>query len=615
MSKITEKIALTKASFGAKVEGGRTTFTIFAIEAEAVKVLLYPSAEAVRYRAVPMTAVEAHVWQVEVGENLGGTCYQYQITRGGRKYALVDPYGGAVSEQDDRSVVVDYDKLDTEDFLTHDKPDIPYEEAVIYEMHVRDFTSSETMPVADKNTYRGLMASARLSTGEVIGFDHLMELGVTHIHLMPVLSFEENIQEYSGIYNWGYNPLSYFALEGTYSSNPGDPYERIREFREVVTFYHQRGLKIVLDVVYNHTFYSRFSELEILAPRVFYRLDEKGGYTNGSGTGNELNTEDPLVRRLILDSLEHLVTRYRVDGFRFDLLGLMDTGTMDEIVTRLRALDPQMLLYGEPWIGGDSPLPFEKRVSKGTQRQRGYALFNDEYRNAIKGDNDGDHRGYIQGETAYFEVIKWGVAGSDFTAHPSETINYICAHDNLILRDKIVKSMGDLPEEEIIKVTKLGFFILMMSFGIPFFHEGCEFGRTKHMDYNSYRSGDYVNGIHWHLKAGHRDLNEFVRKIIALRKSMGVFTGYTKEMIAENLFYYHLKDGALGYEIYDVRQKKSYALFVNPKEYPIETLFKVGRFSRRLLCSEEEEEVVNDQQCLILKARSACVYEMQEEDN
>ncbi|OPL08613.1 MAG: hypothetical protein AVO33_10335 [delta proteobacterium ML8_F1] len=612
MNETTRKISLTKEAFGAKVEEGRTTFTIFAIEAQEVRVLLYPSALEIRPRSVMMHPVEDHVWQVRLDENLGGVYYRYQITRKGKKFSVTDPYGEAVSEHDDRSVVVDYDAIDTADFLNHEKPSIPYESAIIYEMHVRDFTSSETIEVANKNTYRGLMASSKLPTGEIIGFDHLLELGVTHIHLMPVLSFEENIQEYSGIYNWGYNPLSYFALEGTYSSNPGDPYERIREFREVVAYYHQRGLKIVLDVVYNHTFYAKFSELEVLAPGVFYRLDAAGNYANGSGCGNELNTEDPLVRRLILDSLKFLMRRYRVDGFRFDLLGLMDTETMDRIVTELRAMDPEVLLYGEPWVGGDSLLPYDKRVAKGTQRHKGYALFNDEFRNAIKGDNDGDHRGYIQGDTTYFEIIKSGIGGSDFTAHPSETINYICAHDNLILRDKIVKSMGELPEEEILKITKLGFFILMMSFGIPFFHEGCEFGRTKHMDYNSYRSGDYVNGIHWNLKAENAELFEYVREVIALRKAMGIFTTYTKEEIAQHLFYYHLKEGALGYEIYDYRRKKSYAFFLNPRDYPVETLFRVAGFSRRLLCSDETQEQTNTKDCLILQPRSACIYEKEE---
>ena len=617
MTDVAKKISLSRVQFGCRVENNRTSFNTFAVNAKHVIVAIYDSWNSVRRIEYAMTEIEDHIWHVTIEENLSAKFYAYIVHRDEKKYIATDPYSYSLSVNSFKSAIIDPRVISSESFDCHKKPNIKYNEAVIYETHVRDFTSSTTISVNNKNKYLGLTESSTLETGEKIGFDHLKELGITHVHLLPVLDFVTVDEEDPSSYNWGYDPGSFFALEGSYSKHPEDPYSRIREFKEMVMFYHQNSIGVILDVVYNHTYHSLSSNFEVLAPGVFYRKNKDGSLSDGSGCGNEINTENPLVRRVICESLKHLLKTYKLDGFRFDLLGLMDRMTLYTIVKELRKIDPNVVIYGEPWVGGESMLENHKRVHKGTQRNKRFSVFNDDFRDALKGDNDGISTGYIQGNQSRLDAVKLGIMGSirtkennGFTAWPYESINYTCSHDNLILYDKISNSLAGISHEENLKINKLGFFLTLMSFGVPFIHGGTEFARTKHMDHNSYRSGDYINGINWSLKHQNTCLYEYVKSLIHLRKKMSFFSNYTKKDIEENFIWYYLPNGALGYEIHDKYENITYSYFINPMEITINTGFKTMEF-KEVLCNSidmtEYSTKNNDQNLLIISPRSSMI--------
>lgn len=616
MNDTSKKISLSKLSFGCDIKDDITYFTTFAIDADKVSVAIYDAWNSVRRTEYKMHEVEDNVWTTSIDQNLSSKFYTYIIIRGENRYITTDPFSFSLSLNSSKTAILDKKLCEVKNFETHKVPKLSYKDAIIYEMHIRDFTSSSTINVKNKNKYLGLTESDQLETGEKIGFNHIKELGVSHIHLLPILDFVTVDEEDANGYNWGYDPDSFFALEGSYATEPSDPYSRITEFKETVMHYHKNNIGIILDVVYNHTYHGLNSNFEILAPGIFYRNDEDGKITNGSGCGNEINTEDPLVIRVICESLKHLICEYKVDGFRFDLLGLMDRMSMYGIVKELRKVNPNVLIYGEPWVGGHSALDHRKRVYKGTQANKHFSLFNDDYRNAIKGDNDGVEGGYVQGELSKLEAVKIGVLGSlksentyGFTSYPYESVNYTCSHDNLILYDKIKKSCDGVSHDDNIKMNKLAFFLTIMSFGIPFIHEGTEFARTKYMDFNSYRSGDYVNGIDWQLKHDNNELFKYVKKLLILRKKMPFFSSYNKNDIYKYLKFYNNDHSALIYEIYDKKSQVTYMFFINPNDMDVACGFAYNEFDR-VLCDSirmREYKIKEDKNDPIILSRKSAM--------
>jgi len=618
LSDASKKISLSKLSFGCETIDNVTTFTTFAIDADKVSIAIYDAWNSVRRVEYKMHEAEENIWSTSVELDLSSKFYTYIIKRGENSYITTDPFSFSLSLNSTKTAILDKKLCEVKHFDKHKSPKLSYKNAIIYEMHIRDFTSSSSINVKNKNKYLGLTQSDVLETGEKIGFNHLKELGVSHVHLLPVLDFVTVDEEDINGYNWGYDPDSFFSLEGSYATQPSNPYSRITEFKETVMHYHKNNIGVILDVVYNHTYHGLNSNFEILAPGIFYRSDENGEITNGSGCGNEINTEDPLVIRVICESLKHLMREYKVDGFRFDLLGLMDRMSMYGIVKDLREVNPEVLIYGEPWVGGHSALEKRKRVYKGTQRGRHFSLFNDDFRNAIKGDNDGQDKGYIQGELSKLEDVKIGVSGSiknehgsGFTFNSYESINYTSSHDNLILYDKIKISCEHVSHEDNIKMNKLAFFLTIMSFGIPFIHEGCEFARTKYMDHNSYRSGDYVNGIDWQLKHDNNELFRYVKKLVSLRKIMKFLSTYNKVEILKNLKFYENDKSALIYDIYDENMDITYTYFVNPSDDEVDSGFIYNEF-RRVLCDSvrmrEYTIKENNEKSVIIPSKTSMIF-------
>ncbi len=522
-----------------------TTFRVFAPGALAVSVMLYSSAESAAGWEVPMNPDCDGTWLAVVPGDLSGVCYTYSVFHGGLAQEAVDPYARALTANGIRGVVVDLASTDPVGWADDTRPPLAAPtDAVIYEVHVRDFSISPDSGIALRGKYPGMGERAtRSPKGELTGVDHLVELGVTHVHLLPIMDFASVDELDPNGYNWGYDPAHFFVPEGSYSMDPRRAASRITEVKQMVQALHQAGLRVVLDVVYNHTYASEDSDLHLLVPGYYHRADGMGGFANGSGCGNELATERPMVRKLIADSLKYWVREYHVDGFRFDLMALMDCDTMREIALKLQAIEPSLLLYGEPWAAGPSGLCQSRMFTKGRQRSTGIAMFNDSFRNAIRGDNDGSLPGYATGAAGCGREIAKGVVASipysdqlsGFAAEPGECVNYVSCHDNLTLWDKIARSCPSESEEDRISMDLLAQAIVLTSQGIPFLEGGAELLRTKRGNRNSYRAGDRVNQFEWSRKSKYREVFDYYRGLIELRRAHPAFRMASAEQVRAGL--------------------------------------------------------------------------------
>lgn len=478
----------------------------------------------------------------------------------------IDPYTVSVGVNGEKGALVDLFSKECvpEGWNKYNKPKlINKEDSIIYEMHIRDFTINENSGVSEslRGKFLGAVEEGTFyinkENGNKVktGLDHLKELGITHVHLLPVFDFasvNEEITKDENNRNWGYDPKNFNAIEGSYSTDPYTPSRRIIEFREMIKKFHDNGIRVVLDMVYNHMYET--SNMDNIVPSYYFRSDKLGKYTNGSGCGNEMASEKPMVRKFILDSILHWIKNYHIDGLRFDLMELIDLDTMKEIVKRSEEIDEKILIYGEPWKGGDSPL--SNGTYKGSQKGLGFSIFNDDFRNALRGNNDPSN-GFINGEqhnkNKAWQVIE-GIKGSinSITYKPMESINYLEAHDNYTLWDQIVKSQNhsvekghyrDFNEENIldnfyVKEDLLGASILFTSQGIPFIQSGAEFLRSKDGDHNSYKSPDSVNALNWADKEKYIEVFNYYKNLISLRKSHSAFRMKDPEDIIKNLDVY-----------------------------------------------------------------------------
>ena len=497
-----------------------TIFRVWAPTANQITLHLYPAPTGDEAGRVALKKNEDGSWEAKIPGDLNGTYYTYTAEGDDPRFnpdrELLDPYARAVTAHDGRSIVVD------DQTVIADRPNFSAHDAVIYEMHIRDFTIDPDSGIQRRGKYLGMTEAGTHLTDRLditTGLDHLTELGVNVIQLMPIGEFHTNAAE--DVYGWGYDAVHHFSPAGWYATERFDA-RRVSELKRMIDALHKRGLRVTLDVVFNHTFELITKNLiysfEGLVPGYYYRMKTDGSYWDGSGTGNEFRSEAPMARRYILDCVKFWVTEYKVDGFRFDLLGLTDQETVMMIVEDLRAIDPHLLIYGEPWAGGTSPIEL---TSKGKQWGRGWAVFNDEFRDALKGNVfDARTTGFIQAGNN-IGAVKTGIRGSvdSFAASPLESINFIECHDNHTLWDRILISTindASVTDGDRRAMDKLGAVILFTSEGIPFIQSGQEWLRTKHGDHNSYNKTDAVNMIRWQQKAENYDVFAFYRGLIAL---------------------------------------------------------------------------------------------------
>jgi pullulanase len=428
---------------------------------------------------------------------------------------------------------------------------------VLYELHLRDLSVDPASGISHKGKYLGLTETGTVNSfGQPTGLDHISGLGVTHVHLLPVFDFSSVDESKPTLpqFNWGYDPHLYNVPEGSYATDAEDGKVRIREFKQMVQAMYRKGLRVVMDVVYNHTAITGESVFDRLVPGYYYRQWEKDGtYSNASGCGNETASDRAMMRKFIIESVSYWVREYHVDGFRFDLMAIHDIETMNLVSEALHAIDPSIIIYGEGWTAGDSPLPEKSRaLKKHVNQLKGVAAFSDDIRDGIKGSVFDDRStGFVSGAAGTAESVKFGIVGAGFhpgidytkvnyskapwTNNPDGVINYVSCHDNQTLYDKLKISRPDATEEELIRMHKLANTIVLTSQGIPFLHAGVEMKRTKKGEHNSFNKPDSVNRIDWNWKHENSDLVAYYHDLIALRKRHPAFRMTSADMVRDHL--------------------------------------------------------------------------------
>ncbi|NLK95532.1 MAG: type I pullulanase [Clostridiales bacterium] len=548
---------------GAIYSKDKTEFIIWAPTANKVELKLYESTN----KPISMIKEEKGIWKTVVLGDLNGVYYNYLVDVDGKVNEVVDPYAKAVGVNGLKSMVIDLESTNPEGWEEDKKPDLNrIIDSILYEAHIRDFSIDESSGVSKKNRgkYNGMWEENTTIPGTNIKtcIDHLKELGITTLHLLPTFDYctvDESKPEVPQ-YNWGYDPQNFNVPEGSYSLDPFNGEVRIKEFKEMILHLHKAGIRVVMDMVYNHTFASYDSNLNKAVPNYYYRQDSNGNFSNGSGCGCELASERPMVRKLITDSVVYWAKEYHIDGFRFDLMGLTDIQTMKELRFRLNKIDKTIILYGEGWQGGASPLPEREAALKYNTVKYGssqIAVFNDNTRDGIKGHVfNAKERGFVNDQPGYEETIKFGVVAATYHSdinysmvanskdpwanEPYQTVNYDSAHDNFTLWDKLQVSTEGKSEEELIQMNKLAAAIVFTSQGIPFIQAGEELARTKvnpdgTLNENSYNSPDSVNRIDWNRKIKYKELFDYYKGLIKLRKNHKAFRMDFNSEIQDNL--------------------------------------------------------------------------------
>lgn len=533
-------------------------FKVWSPKALKVSLVLYRNGDGDnKIEEIPMQKCAKGVWKVSVERDLKGVYYTYKVNNGKVIKEVMDPYAKACGVNGKRGMIIDLSETnpvgwEEQKNISLNNPT----EAVIYEVHVRDLSIDAHGNMKHKGKYLAFTETETTSDeGETTGVNHIKELGVTHVQILPIydyLTVDESKDDCSE-YNWGYDPLNYNIPEGSYSTDPYHGEVRIKELKEAIMSLHNNGLGVIMDVVYNHTANSENSDLNILMPNYYYRTNKDGVFYNGSACGNELASERHMVRKMIMDSVIYWAKEYKLDGFRFDLMGVLDIETMNRIHEELSKINPDIILYGEGWAGGTCGLSEKKRALKvNTPHLRHVGVFNDDLRDGVRGDVFvNEAKGFIAGASGMEESVKFGIVAStdhpqiDFTKVnysdtpyaklPGQTINYVSAHDNLTLWDKIEASCKEASKEEKIKMQKLANAIVLTSQGVPFIHAGAEFARTKYGDENSYKSSDEINKLDWKRKSEFKEVFEYYKGLIELRKKHPAFRMTTAAEISRNL--------------------------------------------------------------------------------
>jgi pullulanase len=558
---ITPRNVLNSASYtytgnalGNAFTSEATAFRLWAPTASAVQLLLYNSEAGPLTRQLDMQRREQGTWYVQVQENLENWYYLYQITVHGSTRTAVDPYVRAIAVNAERGMIIDLQKTNPPDWENDRQRELANAvDAVIYEAHVRDFSIASNSGMQHKGQYLAFTEHGTTGPDNVsTGVDSLQELGITHVHILPIAEFASIDENQPDQYNWGYDPRNYNVPEGAYASTPHGT-ARITECKRMIQSLHQAKLGVIMDVVYNHTFSTHDSDFDKIVPQYYYRTDYSGDYTNGSGVGNELATERPMVQKFVRDSLSFWASEYHVDGFRFDLMALLGVETMRLISQDLHELNPSVLLYGEPWTGGTSALSDELLLFKGRQKGLNVSVFNDNIRNSLIGSVfDRQAQGFATGAKGLVNAIEQGVTGSihDFTDAPGESINYVTSHDNMTLWDKIAASAPDnANDEQRIKMDLLAQAVIMTAQGVAFIQGGEEFLRSKGGNDNSYNAGDTVNQFDWTRKAQYNTVFNYYARLIRLRTHHSAFRMTTADAINQHLEFLDSADNTLAFII------------------------------------------------------------------
>jgi pullulanase len=560
--------AYTGNDLGVHFSPSVTTFKVWSPGATAVRLRLYAAGEGdSAIRTVDLQPATAGTWETAIHGNIENKYYTFQTNQDGKWTGeCPDIYAKAVGVNGRRGMIVNMAATDPAGWEQDKKPALKnFTDIIIYELHIRDLSVSPSSGIQHKGKFLGLTESnTKNAAGEPTGLDHIKQLGVTHIHLLPSFDFN-SVDEVKkeGKYNWGYDPANYNVPEGSYATDPYDGRVRIKEFKQMVKRLHDNGLRVILDVVYNHTSGIPQSNFTQFAPGYFYRHKPDGSYSNGTGCGNETASEKAMMRKFMVESVAYWAQEYHLDGFRFDLMGVHDLATMNAISDTLHKIDPTIFIYGEGWAAGRSPLPEEQRAVKKNMKQLDkVAAFSDDIRDGLRGGTrDLRSKGFVSGEPAMSESIKFGIVASTqhpqinyqvvndskapWAAEPYQAITYASCHDDNCLFDRLKISNPTASEADLVKMDKLANAIVLTSQGVPFLLAGEEMLRTKHGVANSYNSPDSINELDWDRKTRYKDVFDYYQGMITLRKHHPAFRMPSAVLIQQRLQFTDTRDPLL----------------------------------------------------------------------
>ena len=616
-----------------------TKFTLWAPTAEEVRVLLYDSGnEGSAYQTLSLEMGEDGIWNTSIKEDLKGKFYTFNVKVNGKW--LGDTPGimaKAVGVNGKRAAVIDLRSTDPEGWANDVRPLLKdYADIIVYEMHHRDFSLDSVSGIRNKGKFLALTElGTTTSQGEKTGIDHLKELGVTHVHILPSYDYAsvDESKPDKAQYNWGYDPQNYNVPDGSYSTDPYKPDVRIKEFKQMVQALHKAGIRVVLDVVYNHTFNTEESNFERTVPGYFYRQTKDGKPANGSGCGNETASDRAMMRKYMVESVLYWINEYHIDGFRFDLMGIHDIETMNEIRAAVDKIDPSIFIYGEGWAASAPQLDQEELAMKANiYKMPRIAAFSDEMRDGLRGGWDDDRKGaFLIGQPGHEMSIKFGLVGAvkhpqvindsvnyskePWALQPTQMISYVSCHDDMCLADRLKATMPDATDEERASLHKLAETFVFTSQGVPFIFAGDEMMRDKKGIHNSYNSPDSINTIDWRNKTIHHDVFDYVRELITLRKNHPAFRMGDADKVRQymeflpvegsNLVAFILKDNANG------DSWKNIIVAFNSRKEPAKLSIPAGRYT--IVCKDGKIKQSGMGQVsgneIIVPARSAMIIQ------
>ena len=509
-------------------------------------------------KTVKMKKASNGEWVATVKGNLKGKFYTFDTGNG----ECPGLFAKAVCVNGDRAAIVDMTDTNPEGWANDVRPSLKSPcDLVIYELHHRDFSIDASSGLVNKGKF--------LALAEPKAIDYLKRLGVNAIHILPSFDFasvdETRLDQPQ--YNWGYDPKNYNVPEGSYATDPYEPTRRIKEFKTMVMALHKAGIRVILDVVYNHTFNIKNSNFQRISPDYYYRKTTDGRYSDGSGCGNETASEKPLMRTYMIESVKYWVNEYHIDGFRFDLMGVHDIETMNQIRHEVNNIDPSIYIYGEGWSAGSCAYPTEKLAMKANaQKLDGIGAFSDEMRDALRGPFSDEHKGgFLAGVSGQEESIKFGIVGAiqhpqvdmtkvnyskaPWTNSPSQMVSYVSCHDDMCLTDRLRTSMPGINTDELIRLDLLAQTAVFTSQGVPFMLCGEEMLRDKKGVANSFRSPDNINHLDWNNLKKYPEVFDYYSGLIALRKAHPAFRLGNAEAVRQHLEFLSAPSGVVAFRL------------------------------------------------------------------
>ena len=575
-----EKLAYD-GPLGALYTKEKTAFHLWAPTVMAVNLIVYEDNYAPTKKIIPMVLNdELHIWQTGVEGDCHGLTYRYELFyTDGTSRRSVDPYSRAVTVNGKRSVVVDLPRTNPENWGGRMEPFSAPTDAIIYEANIRDLSMDVNSGIKNKGKYLGVIEEGTKNPlGSKTGLDYLKELGITHVEFLPMFDFAtvDETGEIPTEYNWGYDPLNYNAPEGTYSTNAYDPMLRITEMKQMIQGLHDAGIRVIMDVVYNHVYEVDNHSLNRTVPGYYFRTTHEGYLSNGTGVGNDTASERKMMRKYIVDSVTYWAKEFHLDGFRFDLMGIHDIETMNAVRKALDEIDPSIMVFGEGW-DLMTELPWYKKAShhNAIEMPR-VGQFNDGIREALKGNDFDPHtRGFINGawytENKLADNFMAAISTGQYS-EPGQVIQYVEAHDNYTLYDRLVTADPNLDKDTIIRLHELATTAVLLSQGVPFIHAGQEFLRTKFGVRDSYNSADQINKMDWLRQEKYEHTVVMVRDLIKLRKAEPLLRLKTYEEIGRTIRILHASYQRVAFEY---RQDNERIIIVlnaqsNPLKYDLE---------------------------------------------